>query len=196
PKTLLTDTISSLASLAPTYAAIIEKLATNTQLLEKQKNTAFQKFKRTLRRAFNLQEPPVVYDLILIDEKSQARTTRQTDIHAFIANIERKSRMFAVLSNRNSPEYKKITNAQDDAVLQFASKQISDNQDTLQLLTAADEYFKSSISSKERTHIKGLKIDLVTVKNAIIRANQKRAEYCSYIEEMEQMKKLGIMNEE
>ena len=38
-------------------------------------------------------------------------------------------------------------------------------------------------------------MDLITVKNIIIKAIGQRSEYVNYIEEQEQMKKLGITNE-
>ena len=67
--------------------------------------------------------------------------------------------------------------------------------ETLALLTAADDYFKTTVNAASRSKIKGLKIDLVTVNNVLVKANKKRAEYVAYIEEINQMKKLGIKDE-
>ena len=39
-------------------------------------------------------------------------------------------------------------------------------------------------------------MELTTLKNALVKVKQKRAEYTSYVEEENQMKKLGITNEE
>lgn len=61
-------------------------------------------------------------------------------------------------------------------------------------MNAADDYFKARAPSKLRESIKGLKIDLVTVKNAIIKSNARRAEYVSYVEDAERMRKIGITN--
>lgn len=75
------------------------------------------------------------------------------------------------------------------------NKSISENQEILTLLSAADEFFKQNAESHDRNKIKGLKIDLISIKNIIVKAVQKRSEYVGYIEEQEQMKKLGISNE-
>ena len=37
-------------------------------------------------------------------------------------------------------------------------------------------------------------MELMAIKNNSVNTNQRRAEYISYIEEQEQMKKLGIQN--
>ena len=39
---------------------------------------------------------------------------------------------------------------------------------------------------------KGMKMELVTMKNTLVKTNQKRAEYVAVIEEKMQMEKLGI----
>jgi hypothetical protein len=46
-----------------------------------------------------------------------------------------------------------------------------------------------------RNKIKGLKIDLTSLRNAIINVNKKRGDYVSNKEEIEQMKKLGIKDD-
>ena len=76
----------------------------------------------------------------------------------------------------------------------FVSKQITENNETLILLAAADEYFKATAHKKDRSSIKGLKIDLVTVKNAIVKANSRRVEYSASIEEAQQLQKIGMTN--
>jgi hypothetical protein len=43
--------------------------------------------------------------------------------------------------------------------------------------------------------VKGIKPELATIKNAIVRANQDRYEYSAQKEEEEQMKRLGINQE-
>ena len=60
---------------------------------------------------------------------------------------------------------------------------------------AIDNYFKTTATPETRQHIKGLKIEITSLKNTIISTNQHRVDYISFIEEQEQMKKLGITNE-
>ena len=74
------------------------------------------------------------------------------------------------------------------------SRNIIENQEILTLLDAADEYFKQNVPINDRTKIKGLKMDLITIKNVIVKASQKRNDYCAHIEEQQQMRKLGITN--
>ena len=194
-KGAILDTIHILSTLSPTYSLIAEKLSENCKILEGTKNTLMNRIKRFFRKAFNIKEKPIIYRFLIEDKQKMTKVPRDVDISFFISGIERKSHFLGVIGNAASPEYKKIASSAEDAILQFVNKQISDNKETLALLTAADDYFKSTVPPQNRSKIKGLKIDLVTVNNAIVKANKKRAEYVAYIEEINQMKKLGIKDE-
>ena len=76
------------------------------------------------------------------------------------------------------------------------NKQISECQQFFSLITALDEHFKKYVDIMNRNKIKGLKIDLTSLRNAIIAVNKKRGDYISNKEEIEQMKKLGIQDDE
>ena len=59
-------------------------------------------------------------------------------------------------------------------------------------LTALDDFFKSEVDRADRDKVKGVKPELSTIKNAIVRANAKRHEYSAQKEEHEQLKRLGV----
>lgn len=191
-KSLLMDACRALSQISPEYAAIHEKLNANYQLLEGTHNTFADKLRQLLRKMFRLEAPPVVYNFVISDPNLQKQTVKPVQIDTFLAKIEKRSKFLAALSNRNSALYQRIAGADGKAILDFLGKQIAEDQDIHQLLTAADDYFKANTPAAQRSRIKGLKIDLITVKNAIIKAKSKCADYTSYIEEAAQMKKLGI----
>lgn len=192
---LLYDSLSSLSGLSDIYETIAKKLEENVGILEGAKNSLWQKIKKAFRIAFNIPEPPVIYNFILMDPKKNTKTSRSVDMNVFIVNILRKSSFYGPLANKNGPEFNKIKSNPEEKVLEFLNKNLSENQEILTLLDAADEYFKNNTSSQDRSKIKGLKMDLITVKNVIVKSIQKRSDYCNYIEEKEQMKKLGITDE-
>ena len=193
---ILMDTVLVLSALAPQYDQVISKIRANHDILAGEHNSFFDKFLKTLRKAFNIQEPKEEYDLVITNPKTDAKTVRTIDYSTFLTNIERKERFCLSFAGRQTTEYKKIEASSDDAVVTFISRQIGDNQEILTLLDALDEYFKITAEKQDKDKIKGMKIELVTIKNTLVKANQKRAEYTSYVEEEIQMKKLGITDDE
>lgn len=194
-KQYLLECLHILSGLGDLYSTIADKIQANVNIIENQKNTFFHKFVKALRKIFNLSEPPILYDFIIVDQKKDTRSHRNVDMNIFISNLERKASFFTPLSNLYGPEFSKIKNYPEQNILDYLNKSISENQEILTLLAAADEFFKQNAESHDRNKIKGLKIDLISIKNIIVKAVQKRSEYVGYIEEQEQMKKLGISNE-
>lgn len=195
-KAFLMETVRTLSLLSPEYASIAEKLNENNRILEKSKTTVFKKLMKKIRKAFNIKEPPVIFRIVIVDQQKQTKQARDIDINVFISNLERKSNFMSVIGNSASAEHKRIESSSEEQILQFVNKQISDNSETNVLLGAIDEYFKTNCAAQDRSKIKGLKIDLVSVKNILVKANTKRSEYVSYIEEREQMRKMGISDDE
>ena len=80
----------------------------------------------------------------------------------------------------------------ESGIFDLISGLITDCNKMIVLLNSLDEFFKAAASPANKSKVKGLKIDITSFKNIVIKANTYRAEYSSYIEEAEQMKKLGI----
>ena len=57
-----------------------------------------------------------------------------------------------------------------------------------------DDYYKS-VDVILRSKIKGIRIELTTVRNSVIKANQCRAEYNASVEEYSNMKELGLIHD-
>ena len=191
-KQIIIDSVSSLANLGHEYDLIRSKVSSNHLVLENAHNSFFDKLKKTLRKMFNLPDPPIFYNLTISDKVNQTNYQQKVDISVFMSNLDRKASFFITLQNKESSEFKKILSSTEENILIFVNKQITENQEIFTYLTAIDEYFKANVKPQDKSKIKGLKMDLVSVKNAIVKANQRRGEYASHIEEIAQLKRLGI----
>ena len=89
-------------------------------------------------------------------------------------------------------EYQKINASNEDAILSFVNKQISEVQSIFVIINALDAYFKNEVDTEFKVKVKGMQIELSALRNSIINANKKRGEYASFKEEHAQMQKLGL----
>lgn len=174
---LLLSGVRSLASLGAVYGEVVQKLFNNVSVVEASNSGFFSKLKKAFRKAFNMKEPPLIYDFIIIDEKRGRKIHKNIDINQFIIKLSRKASLYVLLSNPVSAQFQKLRRATHNSLGAFLSKQISENNELAIFLNAADDFFKSNVSSRNRSEIKGLKMDLLAIKNAILKANEKRAEY-------------------
>ena len=64
------------------------------------------------------------------------------------------------------------------------------------LLLAYDKFFKNEVQGPNKSKVKGLTMETTSIKNTMVKTNQRKAEYAAYVEEQNQMKRLGIVDEE
>lgn len=191
-KALIMGALQVLGATPPQLGGIAQKIQDNHDILESEHNTFMDKLKRALRKAFGLEEKPLYYTITITDQTTGAKRTEKINYQTFITDLATKARRFASVAQTNSPGYKKIASMPEEKIAEFVAAQIMDCNKLMVLLGALDDFFKTTASPMNKSKIKGLKIDITTLKNSVVKANQLRVEYTSYIEEEEQMKKLGI----
>lgn len=191
-KAILMSAVAVLGATPPLILQIAQKVQENHDVLESEHNTLFDKLKRVFRKAFGLSEKPVVYAVTIEDPTTGAKRQEKINYQDFLKEITTKARRYTAISQKNSIGYKKVLSLPNEKILDFISSQITECNKMMIILNALDGFFKSAAAPTNKAKIKGLKIDLTSLKNSIVKTNQHRAEYIAYVEEEEQMKKLGI----
>ncbi|MDR1288028.1 MAG: hypothetical protein LBK08_10500 [Treponema sp.] len=170
------------------------KLDENEILLSNRKRSFWEKFRCFMQRMVNKEPDEVVYNLEFMDPTRGTPVREKLNYRQFRGDMEKRNRIFAGLVVR-SPSYSRLAAMEEEQIIVWIEKNVRDLQNMHKILAALDEYFKSEASHEERDRIKGIKPELSTVKNAILRANQMRHEYSARKEEEEQMRRLGIKAE-
>ena len=195
-KEILMEAIQLFGSISPTLVQIGEKVKENHEILENQANTGWEKFMRILRKAFNLAEPEVEYQIYITDPVQKTEKKETIKYVVFIRSLIQMARYYGALSTKASPVYKKLEGESVENIIDFLNKNLGSCQKMIVELTGLDDFFKSAVHGEANSKVKGIKMDLTTLKNQIVKVNQRRVEYMSVIEEEEQLKKLGISNDE
>lgn len=171
-----------------------EKIIENHEVLESEHNTFFEKLKKALRKAFNIEEKPVFYQISITDQATDTVRHEKIDYQQFVRDLELRSRRYASAGIRKAPLYEKISQQSEEKILEYVNQQILECNKMLKILNGLDDFFKSAPLPQNRSKIKGLKMEITALKNSIVKANQRRSEYTAYIEEEAQLRKLGITN--
>ena len=191
---MLMDSIRSLGSMSDQMDVVLSKVIENHDVLEGEHNSFMDKIKRLIRHTFGLADPVVEYDVVLTDKSTGAKRKERVNYNQFIETLAKRSKYYSSISVKHTPGYNKINSMKDDEILSFLNKQITENNKLQAILSGLDEYFKNSVQAANRPKIKGLSMELTALKNSLVKTNQQRAEYVAYVEEQNQMKKLGLIN--
>jgi hypothetical protein len=191
---ILIDSIRSLNGLSHILSDTIIKLDENKLVLDSEENGFWQKVRQLILKMLNKDLEEVFYDIEYQDPVLGTTKTEKLDFGAFRLELDKKARYLASLSSRSSSLMTKLEQASEDQLLSILSKNLEELQKIHRTLSALDEFFKSEVSKENREKIRGIKPEISAIKNAIVKANQKRHEYIAQKEEQEQLKKLGIQD--
>lgn len=188
---LIMGAVLALSAISPTITQLKGKLQFNFDLVFKNEKNFWVKLVMKIRKSFHLKEPERIVSVTVSDAKTGAVRLEKVKVNDFLIELTKKERIYAAIATRGS-DYERINNSSDEAILNFVNKQISECQSLFTRINSLDAYFKGAVDIMMQSKVKGMQIELSALRNSIINVNKKRGDYASAIEEAEQMKKLGI----
>ena len=173
------------------FIKALEKLRENKSIMDQANTTIFTKLARLLRHIFNIDEPACEITIVVQDTVKKKKKRYTVVWSDFENSIISKSMVLAGFSSQGDAMKKRIKDATDKDLLAMLNKNLSDANEYLNQLAGLDDFFKKE-RPEIRNKIKGIKIELTTIRNYIIKSNQRRAEYVTLAEEAEQIEMLGV----
>ncbi|OHD80836.1 MAG: hypothetical protein A3J97_01770 [Spirochaetes bacterium RIFOXYC1_FULL_54_7] len=171
----------------------IQKLNENQGILDSQDKSFITKIRKLLRDMMGKRPEDIIHEVDYMDPVSSERKNEAINFRSFATEVSKKAQTLIAMTSRNSTAYKRLEGASEDQIYKFLEKSIEDLQSYHRKLTALDEFFRATITDPEvRNRVRTIKTELGSIKNTIIKANQKRYEYIAFKDEQEQMKRLGI----
>jgi hypothetical protein len=122
---------------------------------------------------FNQPPLPVIYEIQYMDNVRGAKVTEKLDYKEFIVRFDEILETLKKMGEREARQAVFVA-TEDKTLIGLLEKTVRELQGLHKTLSALDDFFKSNaILGKMR----GIKPELEVVKNALIKANQKRFEY-------------------
>ncbi len=191
-RSILIDGARSLAAAAFPLEDALAKLEDNSVLLESRDQGLGARLRRMIRRLFSPEDKGIVYRVLVLDPATNQRKPEDLDFSRFVEEAQKRASLVASLSQRGGPSQKRMEGLPEDQAYKFLQRNIEELQRTLRLLAALDDYFKEEMPADLQPRLRGIKVEITTIKGAVIKANQKKHEYVAQREELEQMRRLGI----
>jgi len=150
-----------------------------------------QKLKKLFQQMLNKEPDPIIYNVEYLDPVKGIPVREKINYNSFRGDLDRKIRILTPMASRGVAATK-LESMQEEQLVGFLERNIRELQSLHKILGALDDFFKAEVDRMDRDRIKGIKPELATIKNAILRANSKRHEYSAQKEEEEQLKRLGV----
>ncbi|GAB4221570.1 MAG: hypothetical protein Kow009_11400 [Spirochaetales bacterium] len=191
-KEILLEGIRALAAASRPLEEAAQKLLDNSLVLESRKRPLIERIRIWFQRMVQKEEEALVYEVEFFDVTTSTTKKEPIRFHPFLEDLKKRSRIYNGILSRTSTMYKRMEQAGEEQLFTFLRKHIEELQLVHRRLSGLDTFFRSETPRENRASIRGIKIELTGLKNAIMKANQKRHDYVAKKEEMEQLRKLGV----
>jgi len=188
-KAILLDGIRAIGLSTSVLSEIAQKIDENEMTLANEKKNIWTKIRQLIRAMMNSDPEEVIYELMFSDPVKGTQTREYLNLGQFRLDLDKKIKIFSGISGQGQL-ITKLRAMPEDQILGYLERAIRDIQNFYRILTALDDYFKAT-AKESRDRIKGIKPELSSVKNCIVKANQIQHEYNAAKEEADQLKRLG-----
>lgn len=194
-KNVLMEGIRILAGAGTQLEDSVVKLSSNSAIIQSAERGLMVQVRKMIRRLFAGGEGTLVYDVPFVDPVTGEKKSEPVEFVSFVEEGTRKARLLSSLLQRNGPTIKRLEAAPDDHVYKFLERNIEELQRIIRKLNALDDHFKAIFPVEEKAKFRGVKSEITTIKNCIIKANQKKHEFHAQVEEEEQLRRLGVRSD-
>ncbi len=195
-KPMLLEAVRLISTGGIPMESALQKLIENAQMLEQKKLTIGARLRLWFTRLVGSETPTRTYEIELSDPETAITRVERLDFKKYAEQVTKRCKILESISNKMSPTYSKLAEADEDQIHSFLSQNLDDVYALYSKMPALDNFFKAKLGSEDKVRLKGIKMEINAIKNAVVKSNQKMHEYISRKEEEEQLKRLGITDTE
>lgn len=189
---LKNELLSCLSEMAKAYIpleTIITRMDDNSRLMDENPASFSQKLSRWFNRVM-LKKIEVFYDL----PAGGGRGGKQEKLNFtnYINWLRMKATFYKSLNNPNSQSYIRASESGGKELEDFLNKNQQELKRILNKVTVLESFFKSAAEGDVKKQVKGYKAELTQLKGTISKVITGLREYQAKVQEMEQLKNLGI----
>ncbi len=137
--------------------------------------------REALRRLFGLapREKPEAhtYEIQYSEPVTGGTHTEKISFPRLAEETRRKATLFAAIAAGTGPAYKRLEVTPERTLAAFLDRQLNELLLIHRRLTSFNALFQSRAAQSGKQGVRGIKLELLTIRNSIVKANQRRHEY-------------------
>jgi len=170
----------------------LAKLNESSSIIEEHRKKLDSPLRRWLVRILGRKPETRSYEVEIIDPATTVAKSTAVDFDALHKKGVQTARLIASYGSKTSAAYTRLDSMDEEGIYALLEHNISEIQNMIKLFPALYSYFQEEMDANNRGKLRGVKLEVNAIRNAVLKANQRRHEYISRKEEAEQLKKLGI----
>jgi hypothetical protein len=175
-RTILQEAVRLLARPHEELATALAVLEENESLLASAPGGGNGWLKRLFAGGSGSPSKERIYKLQYSEPGVPAPRTEVLDFAQFADDVRKKAGLLAALSSGSSAASKKLAGTAEEQIASFIDKQLAEMLVIHRRLGCLNTLFQARVMQEKKT-ARGIKIELLTIKNSIVKANQRRHDF-------------------
>ncbi len=191
-KPMLLDAARSLAACSRSLEEAAQKLEDNALVLESRKLSFGELLRRIWDHMKGKDQESHVYLVDYLDETTNIRRSDEIHFEQFITGTRKRARIYNGILAKGGQSWRKLQDTSEDGILKFLMKDTQEINLMVRRFESLDTYFRSEVPRDQRSQLRGINVEITTIKDNLIRTRKKTQQYVAKTEEILQLRKLGI----
>ena len=175
-RTVLMDAVRLFSRPSEDFATAIAVLEENEKLLAESRGSGGGWLKRLLGASPAAKTDDRQYKVQYAEPGVRTPKTETIDFPKFITEVRKKSSLLAALAAGGGPAFHRLASTPEEQLAGFVDKQLNELLLIHRRLGCMNTMLQARVVQEKKT-ARGIKIELLTIKNALVKANQRRHDY-------------------
>ena len=191
-RAILLDAIRILSASGKPVERALAKLNESSSVVEEYRRKLDSPFRRWLTRILGRKPENRIYEVQIVDPTTTVAKPKTVDFDTLHRKGVQTARIVAAYGSKMNAAYARLDSMDEEGLYRLLEHNIAEIQNMVKLFPALHTYFQEEMDANNRGRLRGVKLEVNAIRNAVLKANQRRHEYVSRKEEVVQLKKLGI----
>lgn len=191
-RSYITEGFRILGTAGRHIARALVKLNDSSTAVENHRLKQESPLTRWLHKILRLKQEDREYRVEFVDVATSVARSDTVAFEKFLKNGHQTAKILTTFSNRMSAGFSRLNSLDEAEAFQRLEKLIVETQKIARTAPALHELFESAVDRETREKMRGVKLEMNAIQNAIVKSNQQRHEYVSRTEEQAQLAKLGV----
>jgi hypothetical protein len=175
-KTILMEAVRFLCRPHEELVTAVESLVETERLLQVKETGLASALRRLFRRAPREKADAHTYKIQYMEPAIAVTKTETVNFLQFADDTRKKATLLAALATSGGPAYRRLEATPERQLVAFLEKQLNELLLIHRRLTSFNTFFQTRATQSGKT-VRGIKLELLALRNALVKANQRRHEY-------------------
>jgi hypothetical protein len=176
-KLMLLEAVRILSRPHEELITAVESLSESERVLQPREGGLGVALRRLFGRAPREKPDAHTYEIQYSEPAAGTPRTEKVNFPRFADEARKKATLLAAIAAGSGPGYKRLVKTGETALAAFLDKQLNELLLIHRRLASFNSLFQARAAEAGKQGIRGIKLELLAVRNAIVKANQRRHEY-------------------